>query len=73
MCAELIMTSVDEDLRQQLMLDTLDALREWREEIEAVNDRCLSRTLERMAVAQRAVGWPDHTTAKTGYAAVASQ
>jgi hypothetical protein len=44
---------------RQSMLDTLDKLRQWSNEIDAVNNRCLPEGIDRMAAAQRAMGWPD--------------
>jgi hypothetical protein len=35
-------------------------LRQWSDEIDAVNDRCLTKAIDRMTAAQRAMGWPDH-------------
>ena len=54
------MTSLNE--ARKSMQDTLDALQEWKNEIDAVNDRCFTKTIDRMAVAQREMGWPDHAT-----------
>ena len=55
------MTSLNDEARKSV-LDTLDALRQWRSEIDAANDRCLTKAIERMAAAQRALGWPDHVS-----------
>ena len=54
------------DEAHKSMLDTLDALRQWSNEIGAINDRCLPKVLDHMAVAQRAMGWPDHASTATG-------
>jgi len=59
------MISLNDEARKSMM-DTLDALRQWSSEIGAVNDRCLPKVLDHMAVAQRAMGWPDHKSAATG-------
>lgn len=53
------MTSLNDEARKSV-IDTLDALREWRNEIRAANDRCSTKAIDRMAAAQRAMGWPDH-------------
>lgn len=55
------MASMNDEARKSV-LDTLDALRQWRNEIDAANDRCLTKAIDRMAVAQRAMGWPDHVS-----------
>jgi len=59
------MISLNDETRKS-MLDTLDVLRQWSNEIGAVNDRCLPKVIEHMAVAQRAMGWPDHASDATG-------
>jgi hypothetical protein len=64
------MTSLNDEARKSV-LDTLDALRQWRNDIDAVNDRCLTKAIERMAAAQRAMGWPDHVS--TGDVALAGR
>ena len=48
------------------MVQTLDALQQWSNEIRATNDRCLPQVIDHMAAAQRAVGWPDHANTATG-------
>ena len=53
------MTSLNDEARKAVQ-ETLDALQQWSDEIGAANDRCLTKALDRMAVAQRAMGWPDH-------------
>jgi hypothetical protein len=57
-------TSLSRDARQAVA-GAFGALAEWREEVEAANERCLKRALDRMAKAQRAMGWPDEVTAAT--------
>jgi hypothetical protein len=60
------MISLNDEARKSI-LETLDALRQWSNEIDAVNDRCLTKAIDHMAAAQRAMGWPDHvTTSETG-------
>jgi hypothetical protein len=64
-----IMTSLDDDARKSVQ-DALDALRQWRKEIDAVNERGLTRAMDRMAAAQQALGWPNRVTTDTGPSAV---
>jgi hypothetical protein len=47
---------------RELLIDALDALQQWRDEIIAANDLCLTKALSRMAAAQRAMGSPDHVS-----------
>jgi hypothetical protein len=39
---------------------TFDALSNWRDEIETVNERCLGKVLDRTSAIARLMGWPDH-------------
>ena len=48
------------------MLDTLDALQQWKNAIHAANDRYLTKVVDHMAAAQRGMGWPDHAATATG-------
>ena len=59
------MISLNDEARKS-MVDTLDALQQWSNEIHAANDRCLPMVLDHMATAHRAMGWPDHATTATG-------
>ena len=59
------MIALNDEARSS-MVQTLDALQQWSNEIRAANDQCLTKVIDQMAVAQRAVGWPDHATAATG-------
>jgi hypothetical protein len=52
------MTSLNDEARKPV-LDTLDTLQQWRNEINAVNDRYLTKAIDRIAAAQRALGWRD--------------
>jgi hypothetical protein len=54
-------TSLNDEARKSV-LDALDALRQWSNEIAAVNDRCSTNAIDRIAAAQKAMGWPDHVT-----------
>src|SRR4029453_10359123 len=42
-----------------------DALSNWRDEIETVNERCLNKVLDRTSAVARAMGWPDLGTRST--------
>ena len=56
------MTSLNDEARKSV-LDALDALQQWSDEIAAVNDRCSAKAINRVAAAQQAMGWPDHVSA----------
>ena len=56
------LTSLSRDARQA-MAGVFGALAEWRREDETANQRYLNKTLDRMAKAQRAAGWPEQVTA----------
>ncbi len=56
------LTSLSNEARQAA-ISAFDALGQWRGEISSANDRYLTKALDQMAVAQRAMGWPDHVTA----------
>ena len=56
------LTSLSNEARQAA-ISAFDALGQWRGEISSANDRYLTKALDQMAVAQRAMGWPDHITA----------
>lgn len=51
--------SLNTDARQAL-IGAFSALAHWRDEIFSVNERCLTKALDEMGTAQRALGWPDH-------------
>ena len=59
------MIALNDEARRS-MVQTLDALQQWSNEIQAANDHCLTKVIDHMAAAQRAVGWPDHATTATG-------
>jgi hypothetical protein len=63
------MTSLDDDARKSVQ-DALDALRQWRKEIDAANERGLTKAMDSMRAAQQALGWPDRITTATGESAV---
>ena len=56
------MTPLNDEARKSV-LDALDALQQWSNEIVAVNDRCSTQAINRIAAAQQAMGWPDHLAA----------
>lgn len=41
------------------MVGAFEALSSWRSEIEAVNERCLSKVLDKTSAVARSIGWPD--------------
>jgi hypothetical protein len=44
---------------------TFDALANWRDEIEAVNERCLGKVLDHTSAVARSMGWPDQAIKTT--------
>jgi hypothetical protein len=64
------MTSLNDEARKPV-LDTLDALQQWRNEIDAANDRYLAKAIDRIDAAQRAMGWRDDVS--TSDSAVSAQ
>jgi hypothetical protein len=56
------LTTLSKESRQAVTT-AFEALEEWRDEIFSANDRCLTKVLDQMAVAHRAMGWPDQVTA----------
>jgi hypothetical protein len=44
---------------RQALTGAFNALAHWRDEIFSANERCLTKALDEMAAAQRALGWPD--------------
>jgi hypothetical protein len=56
------LTPLGRDARQAVA-GAFGALAEWRKEVEAANQRYLKKALDRVAKAQRALGWPDEVTA----------
>ena len=55
------MTSLNDEARESV-LDALDALQQWNNEIVATNDRCSTKAIDRIAAAQKAMGWPDRVS-----------
>jgi hypothetical protein len=56
------LTMLDRNARQAVA-GAFEALAEWRREVNAANERYLTKALDRMAKAQRAIGWPEQATA----------
>ena len=50
---------------RQTVTAAFDALSNWRDETAAANDRCLTKVLDQMSDAARAMGWPDHVISAT--------
>jgi cellobiose-specific phosphotransferase system component IIA len=48
---------------RQAVTSAFEALEQWRDEVFSANDRYLTKALDQMAAAHRAMGWPDHVTA----------
>ena len=42
-----------------------DALSNWRDEIEAANERCLGKVLDQTSAVARSMGWPDEAIKTT--------
>jgi hypothetical protein len=56
------LTTLSKESRQAVT-HAFEALEQWRDEIFSANERCLTKVLDQMAAAHRAMGWPDHVTA----------
>ena len=55
---------MSKEIRNELVA-TFDALSHWRDEVETVNERCLSQVLAHTAAVARAMGWPDQAIRTT--------
>ena len=44
---------------------TFDALSNWRDEIETVNERCLDKVLDQTSRVARSMGWPEQAIRRT--------
>ena len=55
------LTSLSSAARQSVT-GAFDALEQWRDEIFSANERHLTKVLDQVAAAQRAMGWPDQYT-----------
>src|SRR5262245_39897756 len=58
------MPGVSKEIREELVA-AFDALSHWRDEIETVNERCLSTVLDRTSSVARSMGWPDRAIRTT--------
>jgi hypothetical protein len=56
------LTSLSDEARQAVTA-AFDALAQWRNEVIAANERCLTKTLDQVTGAHRALGWPEQVTA----------
>ena len=51
-----------------------DALANWRDEIETVNERCMAKVLDKTCAVARSMGWPEQAVKATrGYLESASK
>jgi hypothetical protein len=50
---------------RERVLATFDALSNWRDEIETVNERCLSKVMDQTSALARSMGWPDQAVRAT--------
>jgi hypothetical protein len=50
---------------RERVLATFDALSNWRDEIETVNERCLAKVMDQTSALARAMGWPDQAVRAT--------
>lgn len=53
-----------EEMRDRVVA-ALDALSNWRDEIEAANERCLGKVLDQTCAVARSMGWPDEAVKTT--------
>jgi hypothetical protein len=56
------LTSLSNEAREAVTAG-FDALARWRDETFAANDRCLTKVLDQVAAAHKALGWSDQATA----------
>ena len=47
------------------VIAALDALSNWRHEVETANERCLGEVLDRTSAIVRSMGWPDQAVSTT--------
>jgi hypothetical protein len=55
------LTSLSNEARQAVTA-AFDAVAHWRNEIVAANERCLTKVLDQVTDAHRALGWPEQVT-----------
>jgi len=56
------LTSLSSESRQAVT-GAFEVLEQWRDDIFSANERHLTKVIDQMAAAQRAMGWPDQFTA----------
>jgi hypothetical protein len=47
------------------VIAALDALSNWRDEVDTANERCLGKVLDRTSAIARSMGWPDQAVRAT--------
>jgi hypothetical protein len=47
------------------VIAAFDALSNWRDEIETVNERCLGKVLDHTSAVARSMGWPNQAIRTT--------
>jgi hypothetical protein len=47
------------------VIAAFNALSNWRDEIETVNERCVGKVLDQTSAVARSMGWPDETVKTT--------
>jgi hypothetical protein len=52
------LTSLNDETRQAVA-EAFDALEEWRVEIGAANERCVTKVFDKVTKAYRSLGWPE--------------
>lgn len=55
------LTSLSSEARQAVTA-AFDAVAHWRNEMVAANERCLTKVLDQLTDAHRALGWPEQVT-----------
>jgi hypothetical protein len=55
------LTSLSDEGRKAVA-EAFDALENWRNEVRAANERCLTKVFDQVTNAHRALGWPEQAT-----------
>jgi hypothetical protein len=50
---------------RESVVAAFNALSNWRDEIETVNERCLKKVLDQTSTVARSMGWPDQAIRQT--------
>jgi hypothetical protein len=58
------MPGITREMREELVA-TFDAMSNWRDEIEAVNKRCVGKVLDQTSAVARSMGWSDQAIRTT--------